>query len=155
MTDQEDAVDVPAPSAVLALDRVEALQLLGSISYGRVVFTQDALPAIRPVNHLVHDGRVIIRTRVSAKISAAVRLTKPDVVVAYQADSLDAQRQEGWSVVIIGRAHTLTDPDEVARYERLLHPWVNEADTVVAIEPDIVTGARLIGSGTTARRDTR
>ena len=154
MTNQGDAVDVPAPSAV-ALDRVEALQLLGSISYGRVVFTQDALPAIRPVNHLVHDGRVIIRTRVTAKVSAAVRLTKPDVVVAYQADSLDAQRHEGWSVVITGRAHTLTDPDEVARYERLLHPWVNEADTVVAIEPDIVTGVRLIGSGTTAHGDTR
>jgi hypothetical protein len=43
------------------LDRGEAMRLLASV-YGRVVFTQNALPAIRPMNHLVDEGRVIIRT---------------------------------------------------------------------------------------------
>ena len=46
-----------------------------------------------------------------------------------------------------GRAYTVTDPDQVARYEQLLHPWVNHADTVVAIEPGIVTGFRIIAPG--------
>jgi pyridoxamine 5'-phosphate oxidase-like protein len=112
---------------------------------GRVVFTLNALPAIRPVNHLLDDCRVIIRTRLTASISAAVRSSE-GIVVAYEADSIDPQTRTGWSVVVTGRAHTLTDPDEVTRYEQLLEPWVNHADTVVAIEPDIITGLRLIAT---------
>lgn len=38
------------------LDRSEALRLLGTVPLGRVVFTHQALPAIRPVNHVV-EGR--------------------------------------------------------------------------------------------------
>jgi nitroimidazol reductase NimA-like FMN-containing flavoprotein (pyridoxamine 5'-phosphate oxidase superfamily) len=44
---------------VVEVDRTEALRLLASVRHGRVVFTSKALPAIRPVNHLVDDGRVI------------------------------------------------------------------------------------------------
>jgi hypothetical protein len=40
--------------------------------------------------------------------------------------------------------YTVTDPDQVLRYEQLLHPWVNHADTVVAIEPGIINGLRII-----------
>ena len=45
-------------SGAQELERAEAMRLLASIGYGRVVFTLNALPAIRPVNHLVDDGRV-------------------------------------------------------------------------------------------------
>ncbi len=74
--------------------------------------------------------------------------TSSDVVVAYEADDLDPQRQLGWSVVVTRLATTLTDPEQIAPYERLLHPWVNAAmDTVVAIiEPQIVTGMRIVGA---------
>lgn len=128
------------------LDRAEAMRLLASVGYGRVVFTLNALPAIRPVNHLVDHDRIIVRTRLTASIATAVQATDAGVVVAYEADSLDPQRKTGWSVVVTGRAHTVTDSDQIARYEQLLHPWVNHAGTVLAIEPDIVTGFR-IGSG--------
>jgi pyridoxamine 5'-phosphate oxidase-like protein len=134
-------------SGAQELERAEAMRLLASIGYGRVVFTLNALPAIRPVNHLVDEGRVIIRTRLTSAISIGVRSTD-GVVVAYEADSLDPQSRAGWSVVIMGRAHTLTDPDQVSRYEQLLHPWVNHADTVVAIDPDIITGFRIIATET-------
>jgi hypothetical protein len=43
-------------------------------------------------------------------------------------------------------ATAVTDPKHVARYERLLQPWVNlPMDTVIAIEPHIVTGIRIVG----------
>jgi hypothetical protein len=119
---------------------------LATVGHGRVVFTSNALPAIRPVNHLIDDGRVIVRTRLTAKVSAAVR-SKADagVVVAYEADDLDPQQRLGWSVVVTGLATTVSDPDQVARYEQLLHPWVNKVmDTVIAIEPEIVTGIRIV-----------
>jgi nitroimidazol reductase NimA-like FMN-containing flavoprotein (pyridoxamine 5'-phosphate oxidase superfamily) len=131
---------------VVELDRGEAMRLLASVEVGRVVFTREALPAIRPVNHLVDAGRVIVRTRLTAKVSVAVQARpNPGVVVAYEADDLDPQRRTGWSVVVIGRATTITDPDQIARYEQLLQPWVNMVmDTVIAIEPQIVTGIRIV-----------
>jgi hypothetical protein len=67
-------------------------------------------------------------------------------VVAYEADSIDPQRRTGWSVVVTGLAQTITDADLISRYETLLRPWVNHADTVIAIEPQIVTGLH-IGAG--------
>jgi hypothetical protein len=75
---------------VVELDRAEAMRLLASVPYGRVVFTQEALPAIRPVNHLVDNDRIILRTRLTAKISTALgSRPNPGVVVAYEADDLD------------------------------------------------------------------
>jgi len=132
---------------LVELDRAEAMRLLASIDHGRVVFSREALPAIRPVNHVVDAGRVIVRTRLTAKVSTAVRASaNSGVVVAYEADDLDPQRRTGWSVVVTGLATTITDPEQVARYERLLHPWVNMAmDTVIAIDPGIVTGLRIVG----------
>ena len=128
------------------MDPVEAMQLLATVDYGQVVFTVDALPAIRPVNHLVDEDRIIIRTRLSVALSTMMRSSDAGVVVVYEADSLDPDTRTGWSVVVTGQAHTVTDPDQVARDERLLHPWVNHADTVLAIEPHIVTGFHIIAS---------
>jgi|GEM_PF-6555183 Pyridoxamine 5'-phosphate oxidase len=42
--------------------RDEALRRLASVSVGRLVFTIAGLPAIRPVNHLVDDGAVVVRS---------------------------------------------------------------------------------------------
>ena len=48
-------------------------------------------------------------------------------------------------MVVTEWATTITDPEQVARYEQLLHPWVNMAmDTMIAIQPKIVTGIRII-----------
>lgn len=131
---------------VIELERREAMRLLATVDHGRVVFTHQALPAIRLVNHLVDDGRVIVRTRLTAKVSTMVRTSgDAGVVVAYEADHLDPQRRAGWSVVVTGWATTLTDPEQVARYEQSLHPWVNMTmDTMIAIQPEMVTGIRIV-----------
>ncbi|MFD9517036.1 pyridoxamine 5'-phosphate oxidase family protein [Streptomyces sp. NPDC059979] len=42
------------------LDRAEALRLLSTVSLGRIVFTQHALPAVRPVNHLVVGENIMV-----------------------------------------------------------------------------------------------
>jgi nitroimidazol reductase NimA-like FMN-containing flavoprotein (pyridoxamine 5'-phosphate oxidase superfamily) len=143
------AASEPPSREVEELDRIEAMRLLASVGYGRVVFTSNALPAIRPVNHLVDGGRVILRTRLTTKVSAAVRSNaESGVVVAYEADELDPQRHLGWSVVVTGLATTITEPEHIARYEQLLRPWVNKAmDTVIAIYPEIVTGMRIVADG--------
>ncbi len=125
------------------LDGATAMGLLACVDCGRLAFSTNSLPAIRPVNHVVDDGRIIIRTSSTGAISAAAR-SIDGVMVAYEADKIDAWGRTGWSVIVTGRARTVTDPDQVSRYQQLLQPWVDHADTVVAIEPEIVTGRRVI-----------
>jgi len=140
----ELANDYPG-RAIVELDRATALELLATVPIGRVVFSRNALPAIRPVNHIVEeDGLVIVRTRLASRLTSAVR-GNSGVVVAYEADEIDPHLRTGWSVVVTGLAHTVTDPTRIARYERLLHPWVDGImDTVIEIEPAMVSGIRLV-----------
>jgi nitroimidazol reductase NimA-like FMN-containing flavoprotein (pyridoxamine 5'-phosphate oxidase superfamily) len=120
------------------------MALLGSVPFGRVVFTHRALPAIRPVNHIVDDGNVIIRSSLGSGISGAAG---NGLVVAYEADAIDASTRTGWSVVVTGLARLVHDADDIARYERLLDPWVDgRRDCVVRIPPDLVTGYQLVSS---------
>ncbi|MET8776807.1 pyridoxamine 5'-phosphate oxidase family protein, partial [Nocardia sp. NPDC004654] len=46
---------------LIELTREEALTLLAQAPFGRVVYTHDALPAIRPVNHLLDNNLLIVR----------------------------------------------------------------------------------------------
>ncbi|MER6567840.1 pyridoxamine 5'-phosphate oxidase family protein [Streptomyces sp. NPDC001093] len=135
----------PGPRRSVELDSDEALRLLGSVSLGRIVFTRQALPTVRPVNHVLDDGDIVIRTHEGAALTSRTRQAgAPGVVVAYEADAIDPHTHLGWSVVVTGYAHLVTDPGELARYQALLQPWVNRTmDYAVRIHPDLITGARL------------
>ncbi|WP_036570951.1 pyridoxamine 5'-phosphate oxidase family protein [Nocardia sp. BMG51109] len=128
------------PRAVTDIGRSEALRLVAGAPFGRVVFTREALPAIRTVNHYVDGGEIIVRARVTDVV-------RPDlaVVVAFEADDIDPVRRVGWSVVVTGLARPVTDPGRLARYARVLRGWADPGtDGVLAIEPTLVTGIRLV-----------
>jgi Pyridoxamine 5'-phosphate oxidase len=126
------------------------MRLLGSVSLGRIVFTARALPAIRPVSHLVDGDRIIIRTDCAAAIVSELR-AEAGTVVAYEADALDMGERLGWSVIVIGVAHRVIDPGEAAAYRQALRPWVaGTKDQVIAIRADMVTGFRLVADRATA-----
>ncbi|MFF3966203.1 pyridoxamine 5'-phosphate oxidase family protein [Streptomyces griseorubiginosus] len=137
------------PRRSTGIDSVEALRLLGSVSFGRIVFTQQALPTIRPVNHVLADGDIVIRTHAGAALTARTRQARDlGVVVAYEADDIDPDTHLGWSVVVTGYARLITDPEELARYQGLLRPWAEQTmDYAVRIRPDLVTGIRLTAPG--------
>lgn len=134
------------PRRTVELDPAEALRLLGSTSLGRIVFTENALPAIRPVNHIVLDGDIIVRTHRGAALAAHVQDTgMPGTVVAYEADDIDPRTHLGWSVVVTGFSRLVTDPIELETYRNSLMPWVDRVmDCVVHIHPEIITGVRLV-----------
>ncbi|MEU3980836.1 pyridoxamine 5'-phosphate oxidase family protein [Streptomyces sp. NPDC026672] len=139
-----------APPRSIDLDRVEALRLLGSVSLGRIVFTRHALPTIRPVNHVLDEGDIVIRTHEGAALTSHARQGDgTGVVVAYEADAIDPETHLGWSVVVTGYARLVTDPEELTRIQRLVHPWVHEhsMEYAVRIHPDLVTGVRLAAVG--------
>ncbi|UBU18991.1 pyridoxamine 5'-phosphate oxidase family protein [Nonomuraea gerenzanensis] len=131
------------------LPEAEALRLLAGVPFGRIVFTRHALPAIRPVNHVVVDGRIVIRSGPGTILSAHV--APAEAVVAYEADELDGHERVGWSVIITGVARPVTDPEEAARLRAMLTPWVaGEMEQVISIQPEIVTGFELVPAAVVA-----
>ena len=125
------------------LTRPQSMELLGSVAVGRIVFTHHALPAIRPVNHLVAGDLVIVRATDDAAITAAAQYR--GMVVAYEADAFDPARRLGWSVIVIGTARLITDPVVAARYRCRLDPWIaGPTDDVISISADMVHGYRLV-----------
>jgi hypothetical protein len=132
------------PRRLEELSPRESMRLLGTVSLGRVAFTARALPAIRPVNHLIDGDYIIVRTDGQASITATPQ-SGAGSVVAYQADMIDSADHLGWSVTVVGVAHRVIDPDEAAAYRRALRPWVTGTkDQVLAIHADLVTGFRLV-----------
>ncbi len=139
------------PRRTVHLTEAECLSLLGSVTVGRIVFTQNALPAIRPVNHLLDGDAIIIRSHLGAAIVSPADRAH-GAVVAYEADNLDQQQHLGWSVIVTGVAHIIREPAAIARYQQLMRPWVDgQMDHVISIHPQDITGIRLIDSNPDTR----
>ncbi|MEV0199754.1 pyridoxamine 5'-phosphate oxidase family protein [Nonomuraea sp. NPDC050691] len=125
------------------LSRADALRLLASAPIGRIVFTRHALPAVRPVNHIVVDGHIVIRSDPGTVISAEV--APSGAVVAFEADELDVEERLGWSVIVTGVARLVEDPEEAASYRARLIPWLaGDRDQVIRIRAEMVTGFELV-----------
>ncbi len=143
--DNEVSPQIIRPRQALELTEGECWELLRSTSLGRIVFTHHAMPAIRPVNHLVDDQTIIIRSHLGATIVSRAA-ADAGTVVAYEVDDLDAARHTGWSVIVTGLARLVREPAAIERYEKLLEPWIaGQMDHVIAIEPRFVSGIRLVG----------
>jgi hypothetical protein len=130
--------------------RAESLALVASVPFGRVVFTARALPAVRLVAHLVDGGQIIIRASLGLAFGSAAG--GPGVVVAYEADLIDEAGQASWTVAVVGRATRVGTGPRAARCRAALRSWLDEdADEVIAISADLVTGYRMI-AGPAAER---
>lgn len=131
------------PRRLDQIPRAEALQLLGTVSFGRVAFTRRGQPAVRVVNHVVDGGAIIIRTSEWSDLASAA---SGGDVVAYEADQIDPQRQAGWSVVVRGPAQEVSG-DDAARWMERLSTWApGPRHFVVRIDPVFVSGIRLVGA---------
>ena len=148
MAEKEGAIEVACEIETLAddsasmLGRDECLALLSSVDVGRVVYTDGALPAVTPVNFVLNDERVVIRTAVGSRLARRL----PGSIVAFEADELDRLARSGWSVVATGHCQRVTDPARLEVIERLaLAPWVGGSRSVVLeITATLVTGRRIV-----------
>ena len=109
---------------------------------GRVAVTIAALPAIFPVNYAVFEGDIIFLTGDGTKLQAAT----DHAVVAFQTDHFDESLGSGWSVMAVGLAEEVTDPDEVAAARKLgLKPFAaGDRSHFVRIRPEFVSGRRIV-----------
>ncbi|RCV54011.1 pyridoxamine 5'-phosphate oxidase family protein [Marinitenerispora sediminis] len=123
------------------LGRPECLRLLAAAPIGRIVFSDRALPAVQPVNFALYGTDIVVRTAPESRLARATR----DAVVAFEVDDFDVAARTGWSVMVVGIARAVTDPDEIAELAVLpLDPWApGPKPHLIRIETDIVTGRRI------------
>ena len=129
----------------------QCFAFMASVPIGRVVYTDQALPAVMPMNFVLDRDMVTIHTGSGSALSAAIR----NAVVAFQTDDFDPVTMTGWSVTITGRARLVDDPREAAHLMRLpLRPWVHAMNgQYIRIPCWNVTGQRLGAVGNAAARD--
>jgi nitroimidazol reductase NimA-like FMN-containing flavoprotein (pyridoxamine 5'-phosphate oxidase superfamily) len=123
------------------MTREDCLRRLGRCGIGRVAVSMGALPAIFPVNYATLDGDIVFRTGPGTKLTAALRGS----VVAFEVDGADRFAHTGWSVMVVGPADAITDPDKLVRAARLpLASWASgDSDVFVCIEGRLISGRDL------------
>ncbi|MGW2033871.1 DUF1918 domain-containing protein [Streptomyces sp. NPDC001811] len=120
----------------------ECRTLLSTHGVGRVSVTAaDGHPAVVPVNYEVVDDAIVFRTAPDSVAAAAV-----ETEVAFEVDHVDEAMSQGWSVLAVGTASRVTEPDAVRGLAQHAHttPWAGgERDMWVSIRPTRLTGRRI------------
>lgn len=108
---------------------------------GRLIFTEDALPAVQPVNFRMWRDDVVIRVAGGAKLAAA----SDNLVVAFEADELDPDLRSGWSVTVVGHAQPITGVEDLVEIAgTFVQPWVQgRRDHFIRIRTEKITGRRF------------
>ncbi|WP_327341520.1 DUF1918 domain-containing protein [Streptomyces europaeiscabiei] len=120
----------------------ECRRLLSTHGIGRIaVSASDGRPAVVPVNYDVIDDAIVFRTAPDLTPAAAVGSE-----VAFEVDHMDEAVSQGWSVLAVGPAEVVTDPDTVRRLTEHAHttPWPGGGRAMwVSIRPAHLTGRRI------------
>jgi nitroimidazol reductase NimA-like FMN-containing flavoprotein (pyridoxamine 5'-phosphate oxidase superfamily) len=128
----------------------ECLDLLSGTPVGRCAFCTPQGPVIVPVNHVVLDDALIIRTSPYSQLGLLGRSGR----LAYEVDAFDPTTRSGWSVVATGPCERVDDRGDAA-FLHAFHdpdPWAQGVRTLyLRLGWDQLTGRR-IGM---ARMDTR
>lgn len=129
--------------ALRTLSPAECVDLLELGGIGRVGFTSADGLMMLPVNFAVTGGAIIFRTAPDTLLALYA-----NAQVSFEVDRFDEAIHEGWSVLVQGHAHKVTDERDVKHLEDGTHlkPWAPGArDVYVRIAPTRISG-RLIQS---------
>jgi nitroimidazol reductase NimA-like FMN-containing flavoprotein (pyridoxamine 5'-phosphate oxidase superfamily) len=139
-----------AHPALEEISPAECWERLGAHGVGRVALPapQGArgareAPTVLPVNYSVLDGAIVYHT--SEHRAAA---TSGDEV-AFEVDRVDDALHQGWSVLAVGPAEEVTQPDRARELAARMRsrPWAGGArPALVRIVPRRLTGRRIVAS---------
>ena len=142
MTIEKEAANGRDPRALRTLSPVECFDLLEPGGVGRVAFSSAGEIMILPVNFAMTGKTVIFRTAPDTLLAVHA-----DANVSFEADYVDDARHEGWSVLVHGHAHKISDERDVKHLEDRTHlqPWADGArDVYVRIAPTQISGRRIL-----------
>ena len=141
MTIGKESASRRDPRALRTLSPVECFDLLEPGGVGRVAFLAASEIMILPVNFAMTGKSIIFRTAPDTLLALYA-----NAKVSFEADRLDDARHEGWSVLVHGHAHKITDERDVKHLEDGTHlePWAAGArDVYVRIAPTRISGRRI------------
>ncbi|WP_042365649.1 helix-turn-helix domain-containing protein [Streptacidiphilus neutrinimicus] len=138
-----------APGSATAAERPSLAQLtpdecwarVSARGVGRVVLVTPEGPAALPVNYRIVDRTVIFRTGEEGVLAHAVGHE-----VGFEVDRIDDGRSSGWSVLGIGVAERITDPEQLAGLAERMQPtpWAGGDRPVwVSIRPSRLSGREV------------
>ena len=123
------------------IDEEECWGRLAQHAVGRLAVAVGSQPDIFPVNYIVEDRQIVVRTAEGTKLAAALM----GQLVAFEIDEIDDDAREGWSVVVHGttsESHSL--PSVLHDEELELEPWAKGTkNRFIRITPTRVTGRVL------------
>lgn len=119
----------------------ESLELLSTKTFGRLVVRRKDDMDLFPLNYLVHEGEIYFRTAEGSKLFS---LTLNNDVL-FEADNVDGDSQEAWSVVVKGTARTLSSNAEIEAADQLpLKPWLPTLKyNYVVVSPNEISGRKF------------
>jgi nitroimidazol reductase NimA-like FMN-containing flavoprotein (pyridoxamine 5'-phosphate oxidase superfamily) len=123
------------------LSPAECFDLLEPGGIGRVGFNAADGIMMLPVNFAVSGKSIVFRTAPDTLLAVYA-----DGRVSFEADHLDEALRAGWSVLVHGHAHKVTDEREVKKLEDRTHlePWAaGSRDVYVRIAPTRISGRRI------------
>jgi hypothetical protein len=131
------------PSPLTTLTESDCWERLASHSVGRLVVAVGSQPDIFPVNYLLEEREIVVRTAEGTKLAASIMGGR----VAFEIDEFDVDVQSGWSVVVHGTAHESRSLDDAMHDDEIdTSPWAEGTKArVIHIVVDEITG-RSIGT---------
>jgi len=121
----------------------ECRELLAATSVGRVGFNGPDGPQILSVSYVLYQGNIFLRTAAESALFNAMC----DGRVAFEIDDIDEFMQRGWSVLAVGDAELVDDPDILVELwgDRGPKPLaVGVRTQFVRIKPIRLTGRRVL-----------
>jgi nitroimidazol reductase NimA-like FMN-containing flavoprotein (pyridoxamine 5'-phosphate oxidase superfamily) len=131
---------------IAELSEAECLRLIAPGGVGRIAYESRFGPAVLPVNYTLDAGAVLLRTAEHGSLDEDLRtgITGGEYKVAFEIDDIDVAGRRGWSVLIQGRAHHLTETERQTARHADLETWApGEKELFVKIVPTRITGRRL------------
>jgi nitroimidazol reductase NimA-like FMN-containing flavoprotein (pyridoxamine 5'-phosphate oxidase superfamily) len=136
---------------VQELDEAECLRLVAGQEIGRIAYNGPAGPMVLPVNYRLFEGSVVFRTAQGSAMDEDLTtgIQDAEYLIAFEIDELYPARREGWTVLIHGSAHHVTDEDEELDVaEAGVIPWVSSVrDLYMRIRPTHIAGRRISHPG--------
>jgi nitroimidazol reductase NimA-like FMN-containing flavoprotein (pyridoxamine 5'-phosphate oxidase superfamily) len=128
------------------LDEKECLELIAPGGIGRIAYVGRFGPAVLPVNYELRGGAIVFRTAEHSPLEQDLRtgVTNADYHVAFEIDEIDLGAHGGWSVLVQGPAHHVTEDELNAAGGTRVEPWApGDREMVVRIVPSRITGRRV------------
>jgi nitroimidazol reductase NimA-like FMN-containing flavoprotein (pyridoxamine 5'-phosphate oxidase superfamily) len=130
-----------ARTGIEMMDRQLCLRLLAADEIGRLAVVSGGAPVILPVNYVLDDEAIVMRTAPGTKLEGARG------AACFEIDAFDRAHRHGWSVVVTGRLEEVDRyaPRDLAHVRALdVSPWADgERNHWLRLVPSRITGRRV------------